>query len=255
MTDAGDGIHATNITLSILDHVAKNGSATLSEIADALDIANSTAHNHLKTLTNHRILTKRGREFQLGIRLFNFGQRARSYDAAYNLAYQTIQDLAQTTNSEADFLVEDGGRMLSLYDVMETTTDTDFTIGEYYHMHTSATGKAILATFPNQKVHDIIDTWGLPAKTENTITDRATLLDELDRIRDTGYAINDQEIVEGLYSVGRAVEEPDGSIFGGVSVGGPTYRLSQDAIERAARPLQDAVDLLETRIEDIRSKP
>jgi len=255
MTGSRDGIRATAISLSILDFIESKGHATLTEIANELDIANSTAHKHLKTLTNHRILTKSGREYKLGIRLFHLGQRARTNDPAYDLAHQTVQDLPQTTNSEADFLVEDGKRMLSLYDIMETTEETDFTVGEYYYMHSSATGKAILATYSEEKVNEVIDEWGLPAQTKNTITDRDELFTELEEIRSRGYAINDQEITEGLYSVGAVVREPDGSILGGISVGGPAYRLSQDTIEKAARPLLDAVELLETRIENLRTNP
>jgi DNA-binding IclR family transcriptional regulator len=145
--------------------------------------------------------------------------------------------------------------MLSLYDIMETTEETDFTVGEYYYMHSSATGKAILATYSEEKVNEVIDEWGLPAQTKNTITDRDELFTELEEIRSRGYAINDQEITEGLYSVGAVVREPDGSILGGISVGGPAYRLSQDTIEKAARPLLDAVELLETRIENLRTNP
>lgn len=253
MAESENGIHATDLSLSILNYISDAGRVTQSEIAKEFNIANSTAHNHLKTLANHRLLTKCGREYQLGIRNVHFGERARSYDPAFRLTEQTVQELAQTTNSEADFLIEDGGRMLSIYDVMNGSTETDFTVGKYYYMHTSATGKATLATFSEQKVKDIIDTWGLPQKTEHTITDRTALFEELDQIRKQGYAINDQEIVEGLYSIGMTVEGPTGEIFGCISVGGPTYRLNQDTIDTVVETLEDAIDQLETKIANVRT--
>lgn len=255
MAGSGHGIHATELSLSILEYVSDAGNVTQSEIANEFDIANSTAHNHLRTLVNHRLLTKYGREYQLGIRNIHFGERARSQDPAYSLTQQTVQNLAQTTNSEADFLIEDGGRMLSIYDVMNGTMETDFTVGQYYYMHTSATGKATLATFSERKVNEVIDKWGLPQKTEHTITDRATLIEELDQIQRQGYAINDQEIVEGLYSIGKIIEEPNGDIFGSISVGGPTYRLNQDTIDTVVEVLEKAIEQLETEIENLRTTP
>ncbi|OYR55212.1 IclR family transcriptional regulator [Halorubrum halodurans] len=255
MTRSDRGVRATTISLSILDYVACEDGVTLTEIANELDIANSTAHNHLSTLLDHRILSKDGRKYHLGVRLFHFGECARTYDPVYDLARQTIWDLAKTTNSEADFLVEDGGRMISLYDVMENNEETDFNVGEYYYMHSSATGKATLATLPEEQIHEILDNWGMPKQTENTITNREKLFEELEEIREQGYAINNQEITEGLYSVGTVVREPTGDPLGGISIGGPTYRLSQDTIDQTVRPLLDAVELLESRIEAVRTDP
>lgn len=255
MTGAEGHVHATSLSLSILEHISNHGSATLSELADEFDISTSTAHNHLATLTDHRILTKSGREYKPGIRLFRFGQQARSSDQAYRYARETVQSLAQTTSSEADFLVEDDGRMLSIFGVTSSSPNPDFSVGEYYYMHTSATGKALLATYPDERVEKIIDRWGLPKQTEHAITDQATLFDELEQIREQGYAVNDQEIVEGLYSVGMVVNEPDDSVFGAISVGGPTYRLTQETIDDVLQPLRKSVDQLETQIRDLRQSP
>ena len=60
-----------------------------------------------------------------------------------------------------------------------------------------------------------------------TITDRDKLLNQLDQIREQGYAWTNQEFSVGLKVVGAVIHEPDGSIFGGVSLGAPCYRIEE----------------------------
>ena len=73
-------------------------------------------------------------------------------------------------------------------------------------------------------------------ETEHTITDPERLRDELEVTRERGYAIIDQEWLEGLRSVAVAVLLPNGSPFGALSVGGPTYRLTRKEIKSNIEP-------------------
>jgi DNA-binding IclR family transcriptional regulator len=66
----------------------------------------------------------------------------------------------------------------------------------------------------------------LPAATEHTITDREALFEELEEIRDRGYAIGNNEAVDGLSSVAAAVESSQ-TVFGAVTVVGPTHRFGR----------------------------
>lgn len=56
-----------------------------------------------------------------------------------------------------------------------------------------ATGKAVLSQLPREEVESIIDKWGLPMMTENTITDREALFEDLATAREQGYSINNEE--------------------------------------------------------------
>ncbi|MEA5406232.1 IclR family transcriptional regulator C-terminal domain-containing protein [Haloarculaceae archaeon H-GB2-1] len=116
-------------------------------------------------------------------------------------------------------------------------------------MHSTASGLAILAAYPTARVEEIINQWGLPAKTDYTITSQAELFTELDRIRDQGYAVDDQGYTEGMRSIGKAVHAPDGSVLGALSVSGPTYRVDGAVLEREIpETLLDVVETLERRL-------
>jgi DNA-binding IclR family transcriptional regulator len=103
-------------------------------------------------------------------------------------------------------------------------------VGTYSHLHCLASGKAILANLPEERVEEIITAHGLPAKTENTLTTREELFDELGEIRDQGYAINNSEAISGSRSIGAPVIVED-EVHGAVCVSGPANRISIPQME------------------------
>jgi DNA-binding IclR family transcriptional regulator len=103
-------------------------------------------------------------------------------------------------------------------------------IGRQIHLHCSSAGKAILAHYPRQRVDEIIDRWELPPHTENTITDRAELYNELDRVRERGYAFNREEHVEGVHAIAAPIRHNQETI-GVISVSGPANRLQGKRLE------------------------
>jgi len=122
-------------------------------------------------------------------------------------------------------------------------------------MHSTAAGLAILAEYSEERVERVLDRRGLPSRTEHTITDRATLFEALERIREDGYAVNDQGYTEGMRSIGKAVCGPDGTVAGALSVAGPTYRIDGAVLEEhLPRALEETVRSLEAALAE-RSRP
>jgi DNA-binding IclR family transcriptional regulator len=112
----------------------------------------------------------------------------------------------------------------------EQAIDTGMRIGQQTHLHYSASGKAILANYPRERVDEIVDRWGLPKQTANTITDREALYEELERVGERGVAFNHEEHIDGLTAVAVPVEN-DGVVFGALSVAGPTGRMQDERLE------------------------
>jgi IclR family acetate operon transcriptional repressor len=249
MTGTGTGStrKTTETSLLVLEAVADLEGATLTDIADYTTLATSTVHTHLRTLENAEYVTQMDDEYHLGLKLFHIGEIARHRDGRYRLAKQTAYDLANRVGEEVNFAVEEYGRSIILFDETTAPSDEGFQVGRYFHMHSSASGKAMLAEYPDDRVEAVVDRWGLPELTENTITDFGELRAEIDDIRERGYAVNRQEELNGLRAVAMAVTEPDGSVFGTLDVSGPSYRLPDpDEIVNHLRP---AVRELESAIE------
>lgn len=253
MNNTGGTVQTTQTSLDILVAVRDLDDPRLVDIADEVGVAKSTAHKHLKTLEQNGFLTKRGEIFHVGLKFLHFGEYARNRWPGFTLIQDAVYELTERTDEEIDFVVEDHGRITTIeesyhqwvkYDDPSgesTSKEYRARIGDYYYMHTTAAGLAILAKYSTERVRAIINQWGLPPRTEHTITSQAELFETLERIQKRGYSINDQGYTEGMRSLGKAVVAPDGSILGAFSVSGPTYRIDGAVLEREIPKALEAV--------------
>lgn len=226
--------HGTDKTLStvhrafeVVDILQELDGARVTEVAKELDIAPSTAHKYLSTLEAERCVVKEGDEYQVGLEFLDIGAYAKYRKRGYQLCSQKVLEISEETGERVQFVVEEHG--LGIYLDMKAADKnavmTDRRDGVHRNLHSTAAGKAILAQYPDHRIEEIIDEHGLPAETEQTITNRDDLLDELDTIEEEGIAYNDEESVEGLRTVGVPVFQPDGRVLGAFSVSAPSYRM------------------------------
>lgn len=203
--------------------------ARIQEIANRLDLAPSTVHKHLATLEKLGYATKEGGQYRVGMRFLTIGGQIRNRSEGYRLAIELVSRMVEETDERAQFVVEDGGHGIYLHtESGEQAVRLDRRIGKRRYLHANAAGKAILSQLPKSRVEEILNRWGLPAETPNTITDPDELRDELDQIRSSGIAFNDEESVEGLRAVGAPVVAPSGMVLGAFSISGPARRLKGD---------------------------
>ena len=117
-------------------------------------------------------------------------------------------------------------------------------VGVVAPTHATASGKAWLASLPDDRALDVMRRQGLARVTSRTITSRARLLAELRSVRRDGYAITDGELDEG----GRAIAAPivhRGRVVGAIAVSGPSSRLPLPRLKRLAPRVQRAARELE----------
>jgi IclR family acetate operon transcriptional repressor len=229
------------MSLRVVDAIADLDGAKLTAISEYMNIPENTLYTHLKTLEECGYIIKIDNEYHLGIKLFHLGKQARQKDD-YLLAKQKVLEISNKTDKQSSFAIENNGRIIVLFDETTDSSAEGFQIGDYYHMHNSACGKAILAAYSKSRVDEIIDKWGLPKTQDNTITDRKELFDELERTRKRGYAINNQESLEGLRGIAVTVEDPRGEILGALDIFGPPYLLPSD---------QELAETLSSTVEDL----
>ncbi|ADJ15429.1 IclR family transcriptional regulator [Halalkalicoccus jeotgali] len=242
-----DGVRTTERSFAIVEAIQRRDGATLAELVAEFGLAKSTVYKHLRTLASHGYLEKEGERYHIGLKFHHHGEYARLRKRGYRLAGRAVRELAERTDEEADFVVENDGRTITVYesyhpqnsyreDLVTSSSDLSHS-GTYYHMHCTAAGKALLAALPDERIEAVLDRWGLPARTANTITDREALAADLDRTRERGYAVADEEYVDGLCAVGVVVANPDGSPLGALGMSVPTYRRESEGLETAAAEL------------------
>lgn len=110
-----------------------------------------------------------------------------------------------------------------------------FDVGSNCPLHATAIGKAIAAHLPPKILVDALGAGKLPRFTTRTITSRAQLRAELDKVRRQGFAMNNEETVEGSVLVGAPVFDAAGKVAAGISVSIPTPRWSPKKQEKIIR--------------------
>jgi DNA-binding IclR family transcriptional regulator len=230
-TKKRDELQTLNRTFDIIHLLKENSPTHLSEIADQLDLAESSVHRHLRTLENLRYVSRDGVRYQLGLRFMRLGTAARMRNPAYSKIEPYVEQLAEQTEERAHFIVEDHGLGVYLYQSTgDNAVNVGTNIGRQVHLHSSAAGKAILSHYSKDRVNEILDKWGLPKNTKYTITDRDTLFEELETVEERGFALNREETVEDLHVVAVPVV-PNRTIIGTLCVAGPSYRLRGEWFE------------------------
>jgi DNA-binding IclR family transcriptional regulator len=232
MDGAKNPVMAVKRTVTILERVAELEEAGVTELADNLDVTKGTVHNHLATLEEHGLVIRNGEKFRLGLRLFEFGERTKSHHKIYDVGVPEVDTLAEETEELGNLLVEEQGRGIYLYRARgDDALSLDTGIGSRVYLHQTGLGKAILAHLPEERVDEIIDEHGLEPSTEQTRTSRDTLFEDLEQIRERGYALDTEERAEGVRCVAAPVITNDGVVRGAVSVAGPVSRLRGDYLE------------------------
>lgn len=247
--NGGRSIKSDETLFAIIESLKRTDGAGVTELADRLDLAKSTVHKHLVSLERERYVVKEDGHYRLGLQLFNDGIYVRNQYQVYHAAKDRINALADETGEATWLIVHENGRGMFLYGVPRNESFSfDSTIGKWVYLHANSAGKAILANLPPAEVSAIIDRHGLPAQNQNTITDRSTLLAELEEIRERGYAMNFGEDLRGLHAVAVPVIR-DGRPIAAITIAGAANRLTRASIEgELCEPLLEAVDDVELRL-------
>jgi DNA-binding IclR family transcriptional regulator len=230
MTKSRNVLKSVDTVFEMVEHLKSTGGRTVTELAADLDMPKSTVQVYLNTLYRHNFVVKNDGKYEIGLRFLEYGIYALRSVTIYPEVRSKVEELAESTGELAACFVEEEGDAVYIYGVEgERSIRTDLSIGDRTELHCTASGKAIMAHLPEERVREIVDR-GLQRRTENTITDPDELRDELERIREQGYAYSMQESVEGM----RAVAAPillDGRIVGSISLAGPANRFVGDRFE------------------------
>jgi DNA-binding IclR family transcriptional regulator len=234
---------AVKTTATILNKLVELNGAGVTELSKHLDVTKGTVHNHLTTLEENKLVVRDGDEFRLGLRFFEYGEHVKNRHKIYEVGVSEADKLAEETGELGNILVEEHGLGTYLYRAEgENALSLDTDIGSRVYLHQTGLGQAILAHLPEERVEEIIEEHGLEPSTDQTITTREGLFEELSAIRDRGYALDMEERAEGIRCVAAPVITNDGVVRGAVSVAGPASRMRgeylettvSDLVERAA---------------------
>jgi IclR family acetate operon transcriptional repressor len=218
--------------LRLLQFFAAAGEATPADAAKATGLSRSATYRIADRLRGWGFLelNPATEALRLGSESVRLGIAALASLEVTRVAPPHLRRLADRTQETVNLAVLDGHAIVYIHKE-EGTLAVKMTaqLGARRPLHCTALGKAYLAALPPQELDGLLAGLELTRFTAATITDPAALGAELDRIRERGYAIDEEEVEEGVYCLGAAVMDHRQLPVAAISVAGPAYRVRAKA--------------------------
>ncbi|ESP90194.1 IclR family transcriptional regulator [Candidatus Halobonum tyrrellensis] len=242
----GRRIRGVRIALSIVDLLQRERARTLSGIADELGHSKSTVHSHLKTLEDEEMVVREPDGYRLSLRILDLARGVRDQVGNSDVIEEEVEALAAETGEIAQFGIEEYGRVSYLYKARGArAVETASTVGTQQPIYSTSLGKAILAYLPAERRAEVIDACEFEPLTAHTVTDPERLREQLAEVRERGYGLDNEENIDGLRCVAAPVRD-DETVFGAVSISGPSSRFTDDRIEgELAERVRRAANVIE----------
>jgi DNA-binding IclR family transcriptional regulator len=230
----------------------------VSEVARVLGLPKSTTSELMSTLADQRLLSRtvKGR-YRLGWRLFELSQTLLDTTEFRIEARRVMEDLVRGWGETVHLAVLDGVQAVYV-EKMQPSPAVQIKIsraGARLPAHCSGVGKVLLAHCEWEYVAGLLEDQGIQALTENTITDLEALSEELERVRNRGYAYDNEEITLGLCCVAAPIYDSKGEVVAAISFSVPAYRFRPRVSEYTAAILDAARYISENAGAKLREYP
>jgi IclR family acetate operon transcriptional repressor len=240
--------------LTLLEALAEHPQGTgVSQVAREVGLPASTAHRLLANLVERGFVSfdSDSRRYYLGLKIFELSNQVALARALSEVALPAMRRLAKATGESVFLAVRDGTDLVYIERVGgESRIQITGAIGSRGPLYCTAQGKAILAFLPESEQAKILTQIRLEPRAPNTITDPRELRKELQRTRERGWAVADEENQEGIRAVGVALINYREQPLAAMSVAAPTFRVSLARLEEFAPLLIDAARKIQLQAPD-----
>lgn len=187
-------------------------------------------------------------QYSLGLKAFELGQAYIGGQDLRTVAKPFLLQIVEKTQETVHLVIAEGRRAVYIDKVEALHAMTiSSRIGQEALLHCTGVGKALLAYMSDEDVNRTIAE-GLRRFTDQTITDRQQLLDHLERIREAGYSIDDQEREIGLRCVAAPIFNSRRQVIAAISVSGPSSRITREKIAELSQMLKQATQEISRRL-------
>ncbi len=228
----GTGVQSVDRALGILEVLARTGESGVTEIAAQLGVHKSTAFRLVATLEAHRLVeqtAERGR-YRLGVGILRLAGATSARLDLVQEARPLCRQLAADTGETVNLAVLSESSALYLDQVAGSSALQPHNwVGQHVPLHATSNGKVLLSELDEGALDDVLG--AMPTFTPHTITRRRRMREELQTVRDQGYALAVDELEVGLTAVAAPVRNAHGDVVASMSVSGPTFRLGAERLD------------------------
>ena len=225
------GIQSVDRAASILEILARLGSAGVSDVALQLGVHKSTAFRLLGALEARGLVEQsvsRGK-YQLGIGVLRLANAVYNRLSIVQQARPSLERLADDQGETVNLAVQRSGWAVNLDQAMGPSPLASYDwIGNLTPLHATASGKIFLAAATGEERTALLGPGPLARFTDATVVDRTVLDAELEQIAATGLASTHEELEDGLNAAAVGVRNHLGAVVASISVAGPAFRFDPE---------------------------
>lgn len=244
--------NAVERALAILESLdSSRRGLNISELSRKLDIPKSSAHVIILTLERLGYVQKRkdSLNYSLGLRAYGLGLGMMKNLSISEVALPHMRVLVDEIRLPAHLAIPDGDQGVYIQKVdAPGLIKIDTYVGRRMDLHCTGVGKVLLAYGPEDLLERTLAKQTYIRHTRNTITSPRQLMREVAKIRNQGYAIDDEEEELAVRCVAVPVRHPTGQFAAALSVVGTTEQIPLDSVESMAERLKHTAKAILPRV-------
>ena len=234
---------AVERALNILEAAAnRRDGLTNSEISHKLGIPKSSASYILRTLERRGYLRRdpeTGR-YRLGLKILSLGGDARANLDLAEVALPFMRGLQDRIHLTIHLAVLDQGEAVYIEKVEAPGFfKVNTWVGRRMYLHSTSVGKCLLAWLPKPEVETLLRQQGMKKRTPKTISSVAKLLSGLERVREQGHALDDEENSLGARCVGAPIFDATGGVTAALGVSGTLTQMDEENMVKIVDALKE----------------
>ena len=244
--------NAVERALSIFELIAEsqNGLSN-SDLSRRLNIPKSSASYILRVLEKRHYLQRDERgKYRLGLKLVSLTRGALTHLDIREIAKPILEQFLQKSRlAEAHLAVLDNGRAVYVEKVeSQSFVKMDIWVGHRLPIHTTAIGKALVAYLPESETLQILSLRGMEKKTRKSINNPQKYLRELEKVRQYGFAIDDEENAEGVRCVASPIFDANGKVTAALGTSTIIMQLNETQLPKVVEMIKDAAAKVSQRL-------
>ena len=232
--------------------VAHDEGLTQVEVQRIVHIPKATAFRILNSWINEGFVRKVGKRYFAGIALAQAGLKSLKGLELRDQSRPILAKLAHLSGETAHLAVESGAHSLIL-EVADSPNPVRAAsrAGALADIHCSSTGKVFLAAKTNEDIAELLDRVSLDPRTPHTHTSIDSLMQDLEKVRANGYAVDDEEYFLGVRCLAAPVYDATGQLIAAIGITGTADRFTADRNHEISQYVKDAAAELERKISNL----
>jgi IclR family acetate operon transcriptional repressor len=223
---------------------------TLTELGRALGMHRSTLFRFLATLRARGYIDRDPvtDRYRLGSRVLTIAGAFLDNLDLRHVARPALQALCDRTHELVHLATLDRGEVVTIERIEgKHPVSLQTGVGARRPVYCTASGKAIVAYLPAEAVDRILAP-GMPSYTPRTITTLPEMHEHLAEVRRLGYAVDDEERIEGVRCAAAPVFGHDGTVAGAISIAAPIQRTSYDRLRQLGEEVRSTADAISRQL-------